>query len=112
MSNESNYEQVSEQVYEALLIELVRYAGRSCATTSDDDEMKTLAAERAAAKLERMGYSIGYRLTERIALNKTWSAVPNQDDAAAVAAQQLEVRNDEHFGNVALHIYIDIYIYI
>lgn len=89
---ESKYEQVSEQIYEALLIEIVRYASRSCAVSADDDdERKTLQAERAAAKLERMGYSIGYRLTERISFSKTWNAVPNQDDAAAVAAQQLEV---------------------
>ena len=50
----------------------------------------TVAAEMAAAKLERMGFSVGYRLTERLAQNKTWNAVPNQDMVAAVAAQQLE----------------------
>lgn len=34
---------------------------------------------------------MGYRLTERLAENKTWNAVTsNQDAAAAVAAQQLE----------------------
>jgi hypothetical protein len=38
-----------------------------------------------------IGAAVGYRLTERLAENKTWNAVAsNQDAAAAVAAQQLE----------------------
>ena len=57
---------------------------------AQDEEALTVAAEMAAAKLERMGFSVGYRLTERLAQNKTWNAVPNQDMVAAVAAQQLE----------------------
>jgi trafficking protein particle complex subunit 6 len=99
-------EHVSEQIFEFLLSELVVYVKDSCApavppvrmsnTTNDnnavvcDEENLTVAAEMAAAKLERMGYAVGYRFTERLAQNKTWNAVPNQDMAAAVAAQQLE----------------------
>ena len=99
-------EHVSEQIFEFLLSELVVYVKDSCApavppvrvsnTTTEnnavvcDEESLTVAAEMAAAKLERMGYAVGYRFTERLAQNKTWNAVPNQDMAAAVAAQQLE----------------------
>jgi hypothetical protein len=108
---------VSEQVMEALLTELCVYAAKSClavstttATTTEgtggtndtgtsgntagvqeEEEAITVAAEMAAAKLERMGYATGYRLCERLAQNKTWNvAAANQDPAAATAAQQLE----------------------
>ena len=101
---------VSEQMVEFLLSELVLYAKDSCTpstsnsskisgTTSEeggsavveDEEALTVAAEQAAAKLERIGFAVGFRLTERLAQNKTWNAVPNhQDMAAAVSAQQLE----------------------
>jgi hypothetical protein len=105
---------VSEQVMEALLTELCVYAAKSClATTSttvsdstadntdtgttggvqEEEEAMTVAAEMAAAKLERMGYATGYRLCERLAQNKTWNvatAAVGQDPAAATAAQQLE----------------------
>lgn len=79
---------VSEQAMESLLIELSNYAAKSCAPTDDSEEQLTIAAEMAAAKLERIGWNVGYRWTERLAQNKTWNA-PG-DDAAAVAAQQLE----------------------
>lgn len=110
---------VSEQVMEALLTELCVYAAKSCLATSttasdtantndtgaagntagagagvgvqEEEEAITVAAEMAAAKLERMGYATGYRLTERLAQNKTWNvAAVGQDPAAATAAQQLE----------------------
>jgi hypothetical protein len=103
---------VSEQVMEALLTELCVYAAKSCLATStvtsidtnadpagntdkggvqEEEEAITVAAEMAAAKLERMGYATGYRLTERLAQNKTWNvAAAGQDPAAATAAQQLE----------------------
>ena len=48
-----------------------------------------LAAEMAAAKLERMGYSVGFRLCERLAQNKTFGTVV-KDPSQAVAASQLE----------------------
>ena len=113
---------VSEQIVEFLLAEISLYAGKSCqmapsspsttttttnnnntaaaAATVDDEERMTVAAEMAAAKLERMGAAVGYRLTERLAEHKTWNnttVVSNNnnnsqppDVAAAVAAQQLE----------------------
>jgi hypothetical protein len=62
------------------------------------NEKLTVAAEMAAAKLERMGASVGYRLTERLCFSKTWTSTNaastsgsgGGDLAAAVAAQQLE----------------------
>jgi hypothetical protein len=96
---------VSEQVMEALLTELCVYAAKSCLATSttdtadtgggggvqEEEEAITVAAEMAAAKLERMGYATGYRLCERLAQNKTWNvAAQGMDPAAATAAQQLE----------------------
>lgn len=91
---------VSEQIVEFLLAEISLYAGKSCQippTTSnvDEEESMTVAAEMAAAKLERMGAAVGYRLTERLAEHKTWNTTVSnqqqqQDIAAAVAAQQLE----------------------
>jgi trafficking protein particle complex subunit 6 len=108
---------VSEQIVEFLLAEIALYAGKSCqtipstttagptttgqptATTVDEEESMTVAAEMAAAKLERMGAAVGYRLTERLAEHKSWNAIAtstinsnNQppDIATMVAAQQLE----------------------
>ena len=113
---------VSEQIVEFLLAEISLYAGKSCqmapsspstttttttnnnntaaaAATVDDEERMTVAAEMAAAKLERMGAAVGYRLTERLAEHKTWNNTTvvsssnnsqTPDVAAAVAAQQLE----------------------
>mmetsp|Transcript_10733 Transcript_10733/g.29585 ORF Transcript_10733/g.29585 Transcript_10733/m.29585 type:complete len:216 (-) Transcript_10733:80-727(-) len=110
----SSETKVSEQMMEFLLSELVLYVKDSCAPSTsttttnsnkssdrgggeskednnnNDEEALTVAAEMAAAKLERIGFAVGYRLTERLAQFKTWNAVPNQDAAAAVAAQQLE----------------------
>lgn len=110
----TNEMKVSDSMMEFLLSELVLYVKDSCTPPSvstnknatsgnnsinnndntdraaQDEEALTVAAEMAAAKLERMGFSVGYRLTERLAQNKTWNAVPNQDMVAAVAAQQLE----------------------
>jgi trafficking protein particle complex subunit 6 len=95
---------VGEQMLEYLLTELSTYAAASCvAADTASEEHVTFAAEMAAAKLERLGWSVGYRWTERLAQYKTWNAVSapppppannnnnsGGDDAAAVAAQQLE----------------------
>ena len=81
---------VSEQMMEFLLAEISRYA-RPKEDDDDDEERQTVAAEMAAAKLERLGAAVGYRFTERLAEHKTWAAPTNPTDvAAAVAAQQLE----------------------
>lgn len=100
---------VAEQMVEFLLTEISVYAAQSCqpktttattttnstsATTGGDDDneaARTVAAEMAAAKLERMGAAVGYRFTERLAESKTWNAgTATQEAAARTAAQQLE----------------------
>lgn len=55
-----------------------------------DEQERTVASEMSAAKLERIGYGVGYRLTERLAQHKTWNSLISQDPAAQTAAQQLE----------------------
>jgi trafficking protein particle complex subunit 6 len=79
---------VSEQMMEFLLAEVSRYAARTARPEDDDEERQTVAAEMAAAKMERLGAAVGYRFTERLAETKTWA--PTNGAAAAVAAQQLE----------------------
>ena len=92
---------VAEQMIEFLLTEISLYAAQSCsapppppnkdATCVDDEAARTVAAEMAAAKLERLGAAVGYRFTERLAEHKTWNAgTANQEAAARTAAQQLE----------------------
>ena len=55
-----------------------------------DEASIVVSAEMSAAKLERMGYAVGYRWTERLAQTKTWNSLLSQDAAAQTAAQQLE----------------------
>lgn len=62
----------------------------SSSNTAGLDEATVIAAEMSAAKLERMGYAVGYRWTERLAQTKTWNSLLSQDAAAQTAAQQLE----------------------
>jgi trafficking protein particle complex subunit 6 len=111
---------VSEQVMDALLAECCEYSMHSCkarrssvssaprivqqqsssldgqpnssssSNTAGLDEATVIAAEMSAAKLERMGYAVGYRWTERLAQTKTWNSLLSQDAAAQTAAQQLE----------------------
>jgi trafficking protein particle complex subunit 6 len=52
----------------------------------DEEESLTVAAEMAAAKLERMGAAVGYRITERLAEQKTWNATHNSTAVTAAAA--------------------------
>ncbi|GKY96651.1 hypothetical protein MPSEU_000624700 [Mayamaea pseudoterrestris] len=102
--NASHSDTVSQQIMEHLLAELVHYstastkqdehnstAASSSDSTIDSLQRAVLAAEMSAAKLERIGYQIGYRLTERLAQHKTWNVVSNNLDLAQqTAAQQLE----------------------
>ena len=44
----------------------------------------------AAAKMERMGYSVGFRLCERLSQNRTFSASTGKDASMVAAAAQLE----------------------
>ena len=95
------YPRVSEQMFEFLVTELTHYARRCCEVTAsdvnvnrDEEQALAVASEMVQAKIERIGYSVGYRITERLALNKTWTpvvATGGKDvTATAVAAQQLE----------------------
>jgi len=90
------YPQVSDPALEFLIAEIVRYAELSCPPEGPTEEHSIFACEMAAAKLERIGYSVGYRLCERLAQNKTFGAAQaggsssKKDPAAAVAASQLE----------------------
>lgn len=80
---------VADSMVEFLMGELLAYVEASTTPASESEEAATMAAEMACAKAERMGYAVGYRLTERLAEGKTWNA-GTEDTAAAVAAQQLE----------------------
>ena len=78
------------------MTELLRYVEESCIPASgketnskEDEQAVVLAREMAAAKMERMGYSVGYRLCERLAQNRTFTA-SGKDPTMAVAAAQLE----------------------
>lgn len=99
---------VSSAVLESLLTELTRYSLRACQSSrrtsvsgapriapagslsGDEEEAASVAAEMSAAKIERIGYQVGYRWTERLAIGKTWNSLLSQDAAAQTAAQQLE----------------------
>jgi hypothetical protein len=91
---------------ELLITEALRYVERStpsrettttaaaaAATTTDGNDKGQAAAiyakEMAAAKMERMGYSVGYRLCERLSQNRTFSA-SGKDESMVAAAAQLE----------------------
>eukprot|EP00934_Nitzschia_sp_Nitz4_P006497 Nitzschia sp. Nitz4//scaffold147_size54853//15952//16548//NITZ4_006612-RA/size54853-processed-gene-0.11-mRNA-1//1//CDS//3329536678//6487//frame0 len=82
--------QVADASMEFLMMETLRYVMESTQqATAGDPDKAVLAREASAAKLERMGYSVGYRLCERLAQNKTFNAT-GKDPAAAMAAAQLE----------------------
>ena len=64
---------VSEAAMEFLLTEVLLYIESTCQNANHEEDEAIFAAEMAAAKLERMGYSVGYRLCERLAQNKTFA---------------------------------------
>lgn len=80
---------VSDAAMEFLMTEVLRYIETSTPTTGDSEEQAIFAKEMAAAKMERMGFSVGFRLCERMAQNRTFSA-GGKDPSTAVAASQLE----------------------
>jgi hypothetical protein len=82
--------QVSDAVMEFLMTEMLCYVEGSTPPEGKTEEQAIFAQEMAAAKMERMGYSVGYRLSERLAQNRTFSASGGKDPAMAVAASQLE----------------------
>lgn len=96
MKQEDRLAHVSDPAMEFLLSEVLHWVEQSCHRANegagDDEESAIFEAEMAATKLERMGYSVGYRLCERLAQNKTFGAASAQskDPAQAVAASQLE----------------------
>jgi trafficking protein particle complex subunit 6 len=88
---------VSDSAMEFLLTEVLRWVEQSCQKLEGgvaDEEAAIFAAEMAASKLERIGYSVGYRMCERLAQNKTFGSAPtaaaSKDPAQAIAAAQLE----------------------
>lgn len=83
--------QVSDAALEFLMTEVLRYVESSTPSSSGStsEEQTILLKEMAAAKMERMGYSVGYRLCERLAQTKAFNA-SGKDPAMAVAAAQLE----------------------
>lgn len=96
-SSHAGHPQVSDPALEFLIAEIVRYAELSCPPEGPTEEHSIFACEMAAAKLERIGYSVGFRLCERLAQSKTFgvantggSSSSKKDPAAAVAASQLE----------------------
>ena len=91
--------QVADASLEFLMTEILRYVETSTAPPPDSDpteEQVIFAREMSAAKMERMGYSVGYRLCERLAQNRIFNASSSsssssgKDPAAALAAAQLE----------------------
>lgn len=58
--------------------------------TQEKAEELVMIAENAAAKMERMGYDVGYRLSERLAQNKPMSSNTSGGKKATPAMIQLE----------------------
>ena len=113
---------VSEAAFEFLLTEILHWVEEECRlhqkkileqqNLDDDDsgteknkpmpsneDMAIIAAERAAAKIERLGFDVGYRLCERLAQSKALgppssasqpNASKSTSDAQALSVMQLE----------------------
>lgn len=80
---------VSDASFEFLMTEVLRYVERSTTPKGDSPEDVIYAKEMAAAKMERMGYSVGFRLCERLSQNRIFSA-GGKDPASIAASAQLE----------------------
>lgn len=94
---------VSEQAYDFLMSSILHFIEEECERKQEslekpaeyDDEARSqrmdLLVEHIAAKMERMGYDVGYRLVERLLQHK--SLVPNTAPGKPIttAAIQLEV---------------------
>jgi len=93
MASEIRSTHVSDSAMEFLLNQVLVWVEEYHRKDAHDEESAIFAAEMAASKLERMGYSVGFRLCERLAQNKTFGTTANSDNpdpAQAVAASQLE----------------------
>ena len=71
------------------MTEVLHYVERSTPPKGDSPEDAIFAKEMAAAKMERMGYSVGFRLCERLSQNRVFSS-GGKDSASIAAAAQLE----------------------
>jgi len=79
---------VSDASFEFLMTEVLRYVERSTPPKSSSNEDAIYAKEMAATKIERMGYSVGFRLCERLSQNRMFSA--GGKDPSVTSAAQLE----------------------
>jgi len=62
-------------------------AATEAASGPSDEELTILSAERAAAKIERLGFDVGYRLCERLAQSKPLGpGLPPPGSSGAAAA--------------------------
>jgi trafficking protein particle complex subunit 6 len=94
---------VSEQAYELLLTSILHFIEKECQRehqdvlsnedTSNEERTKRiiLIAEHAAAKMERMGYDVGFRIVERLLQNKSLAPNIAPGKSVTTAAIQLEV---------------------
>lgn len=92
---------VSEQAYELLLTSILHFIEKECQcehqdvlsnedASNDDRKKRTiLIAEHTAAKMERMGYDVGFRIVERLLQNK--SLVPNVAPGKSVTAAAIQL---------------------
>jgi len=73
---------VSECLFEYLLSEILHWieaeSTQSETKSSDKSDQAILSAERAAAKIERLGFGVGYRLCERLTQTKPLSTTHSQ----------------------------------
>jgi hypothetical protein len=91
-SNSPYLTQVSDAAIEFLMTEILRYIERSTPPAGGAEEQAIFAKEMAAAKMERMGYSVvGFCLCERLSQNRTFAAsAVGKNPASIAAAAQLE----------------------
>jgi trafficking protein particle complex subunit 6 len=75
--------------FELLFAEVLNYVERTTPPAGDSEEDLAFSKEMAAAKTERMGYNVGFRLCERLSQNRTFSA-SGKDQSMVAAAAQLE----------------------
>eukprot|EP00536_Pseudo-nitzschia_multiseries_P003395 jgi/Psemu1/7671/gm1.7671_g len=81
--------EVSDASFEFLMTEVLRYVERSTPPKSHTPQDILYAKEMAATRMEKMGYSVGFRLCERLSQNRIFSA-GGKDPSAVTAAAQLE----------------------
>jgi len=118
VTTERSHNHVSECIYEFLLSEILHLVESECESTiqssnninnnnnnGDNNDMDNsngknklsnltkeeqaiLGAERAAAKIERLGFGVGYRLCERLAQAKPLAVTNNNMNSSTATSQQ------------------------